>query len=399
VTRLIGALALVGCALGCAPAWDCEAEQWVGAWAAAPSDEGIVYSDQSLRVVLVPMRGGQLARVRLSNRFGLEPITFRSVHLGKQRSGAQLVAGSNQPVLFHGQAEVTVAAGEQVESDGVAMSFAAFEPLAVSVFVPAPGGALQHSAGRHTSFASPPGSGDLASGEDSGGFTASGKPVPFVVAVDVRAPGRDSVVATIGDSITDGTYPDFLARRLDGGAHGLSVVDLGIAGNRVLGDGLFPWNGPALLNRVTADLIDRSDVTDVIILEGINDLAASPELPAEQLIEGLDAVVRMIKSERAGRPAPNVLVGTLTSAAGVKATFAASYIAAEPKRQAINDYLRTHGLGDGLVDFDRALRDAADPSKLAPVYDSGDGLHPSAAGYQRMADEVDLTMLRGRRCP
>jgi lysophospholipase L1-like esterase len=343
------------------------------------------YSDQSLRVIVAPLRGGDLTRVRLSNRFSPDPVTFRSVHLGKQLSGGRLIPGSNRAVLFHGQAEVTVPGGAEVESDGVQLAFAAWERLAVSFFVPVPGGALQHAAASEFSFFSRPGAGDLAAREEPDGFTEVTTRGPFVVGVDVVGAWRDSVVAAIGDSITDGEYPQFLAGRLDDEPRGLSVIDLGIAGNRVLSDGALPGMGRSLLNRVAADVVGRADVTDVILLEGINDLGFSPDVPAQAVIDGLEAAVRVLKSSHL-----NVLVGTLTPAGGR---------AEEARRQAINEYIRSHGIGDGFIDFDRALRDPANASLLAAAHDSGDGLHPSPAGYQRMAAEVDLTKLKGRGCP
>lgn len=393
----------------------CAGVSWQGAWAAAPSDADSSYSDQSLRLIVTPLRGGSTLRVRLSNRLSDEPVTFGSVYVGKQRSGAKLVPGSNRPLRFDGQTSVTIPAGGEVESDAVALSFRAFEHLAVTVHVSGTiAAATRHLAARQTSFISDPGAGDLTADDDGSGFTRTTTTRPFLTGIDVLAPRRNGVVAAIGDSITDGDqrdrmvheisidqdarYPDFLARRLKSSRFGarLSVVNLGIGGNQVLVD-FRTFAGPSLLSRIEPDVLEREDVTDVILLEGINDLGSLQAPPAspEALIEGLERAVRLLKSSRRdGRPL-NVLVGTLTPAG--TAVFP-SYVAAEPQRQIVNEHIRTSGIGDGYVDFDHAVRDPSDPSRLAPEYDGGDGLHLSPAGYERMAQEVDLAQLRGRDC-
>jgi hypothetical protein len=200
------------------------------------------YSDQSLRLVLTPLRSGDDARVRLSNRLSSEPITFGSTYIGKQADGATLVPGSNQRLTFGGARQVTVPAGGEVVSDPVKIQFRAFEHLAVSVYVAAPGGhATEHFLGVQTSFISPAGSGDLA-GEDGGGYSEPTLTRPFVTGIETRVAGRDGVLVPVGDSITDGAgsggidvdarYPDFLAGRLQDPLGGVrySVLNEGIAG-------------------------------------------------------------------------------------------------------------------------------------------------------------------------
>ncbi len=384
---------------------------WVGAWAAAPSDSGPSYGDQSLRLLLTPLRGGETARVRLSNRFGSAPVTFQHVFLGRQDSGAELVAGSNVPLTFDGADEVIVPPGEEVLSDGVPFSFEAFERLAVSLFVPAPGGATQHFAARQTSYASAPAAGDVAADDSGEAFTMTMTSRPFVVGLDVIAPEGHGVIVAIGDSITDGDqrdamfaelsvdadarYPDFLARRVSESMDGTSVVNLGISGNRVLRPGVFPFAGPSLVARIERDVLWRSDVTDVILLQGINDLALDPQPEAAEVVAGLEAAVAMLKEAVGPNGAPNVLVGTLTPAGGAVGSFGPLYADADARRREVNEAIRSGELGDGFVDFDAAVRDPADPSRLAPEYDGGDGLHLSPAGYERMAEAVDLSLLRG----
>ena len=393
-----------------ARAASCHGQRWLGAWAAPPSNTAASLSNRTLRLNLTPLKSGRVTRIRLSNRFGTRAVTFARVRLGKQRSGARLVPGSNRIVRFDGRRSVRVAVGKEVLSDPVRISFRAFQHLAVSVYLPGPTGPVtQHLQAHQTSFA---GAGDLSAGEGARGFSPAGTARPFVTGLDIRASGRDGVVAAIGDSITDGDqrsatiqelgvdedarYPDFLARRL--APRRVSVLNLGIGGNRVLTD-LLGFAGPSLLNRLGPDLLDRPDVTDVILVEGINDLGFDQALPADAVLDGLRRAVRRLHVLRRDRRRPrlNVLVGTLTPSFGaVEAGHATAQT--EQRRQEVNAVIRAGAIGDGAVDFDRALRDPADPSRLAPAYNGGDGLHPSSAGYRRMAQAVDLGKLDGPAC-
>ena len=207
---------------------------------------------------------------------------------------------------------------------------------------------------------------------------------PFVVGLDVRVDGCVGVVAAIGDSITDGDqrdsednelgidedarYPDFLARRLSAAGEEFPVLNLGIGGNRILRDSgsLISLYGPSLLNRLDADLLARDDVTDVILLEGINDLAMPPWPGAVEIIDGLEAAVDALKAARGDGPEIRVLVGTITPAGGTAGPLGVFYWATESRRQEINEYLRTVGIGDGTVDFDAAVRDPAGPYPAGP---------------------------------
>ncbi|HEY2636898.1 MAG TPA: GDSL-type esterase/lipase family protein, partial [Solirubrobacteraceae bacterium] len=190
---------------------------------------------------------------------------------------------------------------------------------------------------------------------------------------------------------TDARYPDFLARRLAERRDGprLSVLNLGISGNRVLVAG----TGPSLLVRLGPDVLARPDVTDVILLEGINDLGRGASAP--EVVAGLRQAVGLLRAARRSREL-HVLVGTLTPAGG--AAEGPAYARTEAARRAVNRAIREGGLGDGVVDFDRAVRDTAHPDRLAPRFDSGDHLHPSAAGYRRMAAAVPLARLGGTGC-
>lgn len=388
---------------------DCAAPRWLGAWATAPSDSTEPLGAQSLRLILTPLRDGEQARLRLSNRFGDAPVTLTSVHLGVAEEGPSLRPGSQVAVSFGGEpgGDVVLAAGEERWSDPISFPIEALQPVAVSVFVVSEGARLtRHAEGLQTSYRAPPEAGDVAALEAGEAFTASSTERPLVVGLDVLAPGTDGVIAMVGDSLTDGTggvdqdarYPDALARRLLDGGWTLSPVNLGIGGNRVLSDPLLPAFGPALLDRLSADVLSRDDLTDVVLFEGINDLGIPPGSSAEEVLAGLEEAVHALQQPRDGRLTPKVTVATLTPAGGASGLYA-GHAAAEDERQAVNEAIRAGGLGDAWVDFDAAVRDPDDPSRIATELDGGDGLHLNAEGYARLAEALELETFGGRRCP
>ncbi len=383
---------------------DCRAERWVGAWAAAPSGTTEAVADETLRLVFTPLRSGETARVRLSNRFGDGPLTVDSVVLGVQSSGAAVHPDSQKPVTFDGASSVTLQAGEDRFSDPVEQSLVAMEPLALSLHVPSATVALtRHQQGHQTSFSAP---GNVSADPSDAPFTGSRTDRPLLMGLDVLAEGSAGVVAALGDSLTDGNqagpesidadtrYPDGLARRLLDAGSSLSPVNLGIGGNRVRSDAALPDFGPALLDRLEAYLLSRDDVTDVLLLIGANDLGIPPGTTADELLDGLTTAVDIIKA----RPgAPRVHVGTLTPAGGASGIYS-GYADAEPIRAEVNEAIRAGTVSPFVIDFDAALRDPAKPTHLRPEYESPDGLHLSAAGYAAMAEAVPLDALRGRRC-
>ena len=203
---------------------------------------------------------------------------------------------------------------------------------------------------------------------------------------------RSGVVVTFGDSITDGArstldmnsrWPDYLARRLAARkGKTVGVLNAGISGNQVLGDGA----GVSALARFDRDVLMQTGVTHVIVMEGINDIGiarSNPTPSADDLIAGHRQLIA-----RAHARGLKVYGATLTPFEG------AAYWSAEgeAKRQALNQWIRTSGEYDGVIDFDQVTRDPAAPTKFLPAYDSGDHLHPGDAGYKAMGEAVDLKL-------
>jgi lysophospholipase L1-like esterase len=379
----------------------CRGQRWVGVWAASPSYEGAAFADQTLRLVVNPTYRGSRVRVRLSNRFGASPAIFGAVTIARRLVDAEVVPRSTRVVRFAGQTSVVIPPGGEVVSDQTRFKVREFQDVVVSAHVAGSGPATEHTSALQTSYVSAPGGGDRTADETGVAFTQSISGWPFLTDLEVRASQRVAGVVAIGDSITAGypvpvdsnlRYPDLLARRLAALRRPrIAVQNAGIGGNRVLRDGTPIAFGPALLDRLDADAIDQAGASIVLLMEGTNDLGLQPAATADEVILGLyNAVTRL---HLAGF---RVLLGTQAPCNDPALAYGTA--AAVAARNEINAWIRITGVADGVVDFHAALRDPADPDRLRPEFDSGDHLHPGPAGYQAMADAVDLNLLADAPC-
>jgi lysophospholipase L1-like esterase len=133
----------------------------------------------------------------------------------------------------------------------------------------------------------------------------------------------------------------------------------------------------------------------VIVLEGINDLghpgSSGPlsETPsAEDIIAGLKQM-----TERAHEQGLKIFGATLTPFEGT--TFQGYFTPEkEAKRKAVNQWIRTGNAFDGVIDFEKAVRDPEHPDRMLPANDGGDHLHPGDAGYKAMAEAIDLALFK-----
>ncbi|WP_435095294.1 SGNH/GDSL hydrolase family protein [Halarchaeum sp. P4] len=385
-------------------------ERLVGTWSAAPvppADAGpssTGFSDQTLRQVVHTSVGGDGVRIRLTNQYGDRPVTFDRVTVGVRDAGASVVPGTTRTLTFGGEESVLVPAGAEAYSDPVRLDVAADQDLLVSLYTPdATGPATFHPLALHTAYAA---DGDRAAATGGAGFSSVGHSWFFLKGVDVVTRENVGTIVALGDSITDGfnstdgadhTWPDYLARRLTerDDIH-RSVVNAGISGNRVLHDSLASGSfGNNALARLDHDVLAQPGVTDVVLLEGINDIGQRPPaVSADAIIDGLRQIAVQLHARGI-----NVFAGTLTPTYGSGDIYGDAYdsAAGEAKREAVNEFIRTSDVFDGVIDFDAAIRDPDRPDRMLPKYDSGDHLHPGDAGYEAMANAVDLSLFKGRR--
>jgi lysophospholipase L1-like esterase len=370
--------------------------------------------DQSFRLIVRPDIGGPDARIRLSNVFGTAPVTFDGVFVGLQMSGAALMPGSNKPVTFNRKSTITVAPGEFAWSDPVLLPYAnnpqfTGRKLAISFHVVGESGPMTwHAKALTTSYLSGPGAGAKGSEEGEASFPFSTTSWYFLDAVDMMSNPDTHAVVAFGDSITDGTastlngddrWPDVLSRRLHAAyGNAFSVVNAGIGGNQVIGPPKYTAlasfsGGPSALQRLDRDVLSLSAVAAVIWLEGINDFSRNGNASAEAVEAGMkEGVSRM----RAAVPGIRIIGATVTSAVGS----AAGTSEQETKRQALNEFIRSSGVFDGVADFDKATLDEKTGglrTEFVPESTTGgpgDKLHPNRLGYLAMGMAIDLESLK-----
>jgi lysophospholipase L1-like esterase len=361
-------------------------------WGPAMVSGGQAFTEQTIRMVVHNNTSGAGLRIRLSNLRSTTALSVGAVTVAVQSSGATAVAGTTHTVTFGRSATPAIPAGQELTSDVIAMPVVAEQNLLVSVYLPGTTGASTYHYDAHqTSYLSAAGTGNHAAEEAATNFTTTTARWFYVAGLDVVSPTAKGTVVAIGDSITDGSnstvnvnqrWPDYLARRLqaESGGQRLGVADAGIGGNRVVTDSPSAQQGIAAVTRFSHDVLTQPGVKDVILLEGINDINAT-SVTADQITADYQTMIN--QAHQAG---VRIIGGTILPNSTQTAAKAAI-------RAQVNQWIRTSGAFDAVIDFDAALRDPANPAQLLPAYDSGDHLHPNSAGMQAMANTVNLSLL------
>lgn len=376
-----------------------DSSNWVDTWAAAPDSPGPLLKTQTVRQIVRTSVGGSKVRIRLSNLFGSAPLTVGPVHLALHATGADIVPDSDHALLFNGKPVVTIAKGGSLWSDPLDMDVKALQELAVSIYVPSntvDGPSTKHNAGIATAYVTE--NGDATSAVQFPADETSGSRF-LLTDVAVAGPAATQTIVAFGDSITDGVgstqdanqrWPDYLASRLQAEPKlaSIGVANSGIGGNRVLHDDF----GPSAQARFDRDALDKPGVHWIVVLEGINDIGGSgyaipakDKISAAQIIAGMKTLIA-----RAHAKHIKIYGATLTPFGGNGWPYHSAV--GEKEREAVNDWIRSPGAFDGVVDFDQAIRDPDQPTRMLAAYDSGDHLHPNSAGYQAMANAVDLKL-------
>jgi len=384
-----------------------QSPHWLATWApsyfAAPTplpdsiDRVPTYVNRTLRQIVHTSLGGDRVRIRLTNEYGERPLVIGSAHIAVRDSGTAIKTPTDRALTFGGRTTVTLRPGAVVTSDPVDLRIPSVSDLAISLWVQDTIRATtRHNAAHQRSYVSA-----------AGDFTSAERLTPdttitswlWIAGVDVINPAATGVIVALGNSITDGTgttldantrWPDVLARRLLSSSEApKAVVNAGIGGNRVLS----PRTGPSALARFDRDVLMQPGVTHVVVLEAINDLASGTAIPetrdsttAADIIFGYKQLIA-----RAHERGLIIYGATLTPIGGMGR---ANTAAVDVKRRAVNDWIRTSGMFDGVIDFEAAARDPAQPDRFLAAFDSGDHLHPSDAGYKAMGESIDLTLFR-----
>ncbi len=377
---------------------------WITAWATSQQALGTTtMTNATVRLIARVTIGGDAVRIRLDNTYGASPLGIGSAYVGQRVQGAALAKGSNQRALFGGSATATIPVGGSLVSDGIPMKVLAGQDLAVSLYVP--DGDVrpsQHTGALVTSYYSQNGSGDVTAEETRTPFTGTTTAMWWLKAVDVRTSGEGAIVA-FGDSITDGScstvdasnrWEDWLAVRVDmearrrGGVR-KAVINEGIGGNTITREGLQPPpDSTPGIERLDRDVLSHHGVTDVILFMGTNDIrrGASPA----QVMSGMENIVKRVKARSMRIHGATIIPrhNAAPSATNTGWTSAKTAI-----RNEVNRWIRTKAPFDGVIDFDRAVRDPASPDLIHAPFNCDD-IHPSARGYYEMGFAVPLDLFR-----
>jgi lysophospholipase L1-like esterase len=366
------------------------ATKWVGTWATAnqvtepdnlPPAPGLAHN--TLRQVVRVSIGGSKLRLKLSNEYGSSAVAITAVHVAKATSTGGIDTASDKPLTFGGVANVSIRAEMAVTSDPFDFELAPLSSVAITIaFGSQSGDVTGHPGSRTTST--------LQSGNQVSAATLSGSTTDhwyFISGIDVLAPASSAAIAILGDSLTDGRgsttnlndrWPDALAKRLQDNAatKGVAVLNLGIGGNAVTRGGL----GPTATARFESQILGQAGVKWVIVLEGINDIGGGAS--ADSLTSAFQQLIEQSHAK-----------GLLIYGIPLLPFGGSSYDSAGASRTAaiVNTWIRAAGHFDASFPCDRAVGDGGNPPKLKAAYDSGDQLHLSPAGYQRVADAIDLT--------
>jgi lysophospholipase L1-like esterase len=407
----IALIALSALALNCVgPSRNREqVRHWVGTWGCGvqlterqnlPAAPGL--SSNTLRQVVHTTIGGKKVRVQFSNIFGTSPVVMNSAHIALNPSvmtSGAIDSATDTALKFGGAEAVTIPAGQDVWSDLVAFDLPPMTNLAITIYFGDTSRDVTGHPGSRTTYYLMPG--NAVSTPD---MTSAAKAEHWynIQAVDVMADENSAALVTLGDSITDGRgstsggnnrWPDDLAARLQTNAptDHVSVLNMGIGGNTILYGGL----GPTAERRFDRDVIERSGVRWVIVFEGVNDIGGAYGPRSAGLATNLIAAFKQF-GEKAHARNIRVYGATITPFGG-NGYYSVQH---EAIRQEVNAWIRTNSVFDGVIDFDAAVRDPANPERFKAEYHpglyAGDWLHMNPAGYHAMADAIDLNLFKSQ---
>lgn len=392
-------LAGAGCSL--------DSSGWVGTWSAssAPSlQTGLEFENETVREIVRASVGGKVVRITLSNLYGNEPLVIAEVQMAISNGGSSILSGSERSLTFGGSPSCSIPAGATLTSDPLKMSVSAATNVAISLYLPMlVSSPTTHPIALQTTY--------IAQGNHTGDADLAADSTitswAFLTRVEVKATDTAASIVALGDSLTDGfastadsnhRWTDILSNRLNS-SHGIggAVLNAGLSGNRILHsapDGA-RWYGDDALDRFGRDVLSQAGVKYIFALEGINDIGLpgyiapiSQHVTAAEIIGGLQQLIQQAHSRDL-----KIYGATLTPFED--ATYPGYYTPQkEVEREAVNDWLRGANPFDAVIDFDQVLRDPTHPTRLLPLYDSGDHLHPNDAGYAAMGDAIDLRLLQ-----
>lgn len=382
--------------------------KWVASWTAAPhaplGTEGFFaaasYDNVTISQILRISEGGTRLRVKFSNRYGPAPLEIGAARIVRIDDEGKEIAGTARTLSFGGEAGAVIPRGAPFVSDAVDVDVPDLARMKVEIYLPKPTGPCTcHLTGTDELAVSPPGNfvGKPFEPVSKAQYRA------FLSGIEVDSPDALGTIVAYGDSITDGVgstpganrrWPDILANRLQEAGQEWAIANQAISGNRVLSPGM----GESALSRFDEDVLSLPNVRYIILFEGVNDLGNrfgppgsgipglamdQPQITVEQMIAGYKQIVARAHEK-----------GIKVIASPIGPYMGARYWSEEGEsaRQRINEWILTSGAFDGIVRFDTAFADPADPRRFREGYHMGDNLHGSDAGLKAVGDSIDLSL-------
>jgi lysophospholipase L1-like esterase len=400
-----------------ANARDNEGLHWVGTWAAAPqltepgnmppppfTNGSLVFADSTVRMSIHVTLGGRLIRLRFSNAYGGADLPITNISVALPAGGAAgvsaIIPGTSHTVTFGGRTAIDIPVGAQMVSDPLDFPVATNSNLTVTIYMSAgqaSSSITSHPGSRTTTYMI---AGNHLTDADLPG-AASVAHWYFLSTLETLARPSAAAIDVVGDSLTDGRgsttngddkWTDQFFNRLQASpaTDDLTVLNQGLGGNRVLNDGL----GPNVLARVDRDVLAQTGAKWLIMFEGVNDIgtAAATDAAQQQVAADLIAAYEQIIT-RAHAQGIRVYGATITPFGGNTAYDDPAGLR-EAARQTVNAWIRTSHQFDAVLDFDKAVRDPANPRQLNPLYDVGDHLHMTPTGYGVIAGSIPLFLFR-----
>lgn len=384
-----------------------ENTNWVSMWGNAVSiaehrPESYA-KDLTLRYPIYAPFAGDALRFTLDNYCGTEPVTITKAMVALAAFDLTETNSLSCPILpstlatitFDGADTVTLGAKERITSDAitfpvpagatlcVSLYFSDFTSMQSAVLITGPLSKGYFSFGNQTS-----------TGELPMDTTKSTNWFYFLSNVSIQTSVKNHALICYGDSITAQAWPDDLMLRLrKEGICNTSVIRRAASGTRILREYkciTYDSYGLKGTNRFLHE-VPTDGASSIIIQQGINDIIhpvgtdVNPfrpmsDLPtAQELIDGLKWYI-----ESAHQMGLQVYLGTLLPIYSWR-TYAPFR---EELKNEINDWIRSTNEIEGYIDFANALCDSKNPAAFRSEYDSGDHLHPSKAGYQKMAELI-----------
>ena len=381
--------------------------KWITAWSTSQTGLGMTaISNATVRTFARVTISGDSVRLRLDNAYGTNPLVIGKAYVGRRVHKEVLAPGSNRQVFFSGSASTTIPAGGSVESDPVAMPVHAGDDLAVSMYSPEMNvRPSQHGEAFTTSYLTDNGAGDLAADEVAlppGGSVPAHSPFKktttslyWLKAVDVLSSSAAGAIVAFGDSITDGwcstvdghdRWEDWLAVRLDLAGVRMAVVNEGIGGNTITRNVNPPANTVPAIKRLDRDVLSHHGVTHVILFEGTNDIRR--DASAAQVMDGMQEIAKRLKARGVKVIGATIIPRHNLAPSGTNTGW-------NPEktriRHQVNDWMLTKGPFEKVLDFDKLMRDPANPELNYPSFNC-DGIHPSARGYYELGKSVPLDL-------